>query len=157
MLSLQQPDVHCTPDRVETWRREEVRSLNEMIQILEAILAVMNRFGYPDADCFGMRLALEEAYVNAVKHGHGGDATQPVEIGYCVDADRVLAEIRDQGAGFDPHQIPSPLTAEGRELPSGRGVFLMRRFMSWIRYNQRGNGVTLCKCRSSTEPGERHV
>jgi serine/threonine-protein kinase RsbW len=135
-------------NRVEAWRREEVRSLEEMRELTEEILEAMSRLRYPEADRFGMRLALEEAYVNAVKHGHGGDATIPVEVGYHVDRERVLAEIQDQGEGFDPHAIPDPLTDEGLDRPSGRGVFLMRSFMTWIRYNRRGNGVTLCRCRS---------
>jgi serine/threonine-protein kinase RsbW len=148
MSMMQHATVPTRAPTAVTWCRFDVWSLGEMSHIIDNLLGMMQRLDYSREDCFGMRLALEEAYVNAVKHGHQGDLSKPVELGYHVDAERVLAEIRDQGPGFDPHRIPSPLTEEGVERPSGRGVFLMRSFMTWIRYNQRGNAVTLCKCRS---------
>jgi serine/threonine-protein kinase RsbW len=141
-------EVNQARPGVEPWHRQEVRSLDEMKEIIEAIIDAMSRLRYPGEDRFGMRLSLEEAFVNAVEHGHQGDQSKAVEVGYHVEEDRVLAEIRDQGAGFDPHQIPSPLHVDGLGRASGRGVFLMRSFMTWIRYNQRGNCVTLCKCRT---------
>ena len=37
--------------------------------------------------------------------------------------------VRDQGAGFDPEALASPLTPDNVLKASGRGIFLIRQFM----------------------------
>ncbi|MDX1945799.1 MAG: ATP-binding protein, partial [Pirellulaceae bacterium] len=51
--------------------------------------------------------------------------------------------VRDDGPGFDPHVQRDPTTAEHLEIPSGRGLFLIRMFMDEVRYNERGNEITM--------------
>jgi serine/threonine-protein kinase RsbW len=96
-----------------------------------------------------MRLALDEALANAVRHGHRGDATKRVEVRYRITAAEALAEVEDQGEGFDPQRVSDPRLPENLEQPGGRGLLLMRAYLSWVRYNDRGNAVTLCQRRSS--------
>ena len=104
--------------------------------------------GYTDRDVFGMRLSLEEALVNAVKHGHHYDASKQVRVRYQVSTRQAVVEVVDEGKGFDPHRVPDPLTQDNLQRSSGRGVYLMRQYMTWVRYNKEGNTLTLCKCRS---------
>ena len=59
--------------------------------------------------------------------------------------------IRDEGPGFDVRALPDPTDPEYLERPHGRGLFLMRTFMSEVAYNDRGNEVRMVK-RKSTEP-----
>ena len=108
----------------------------------------MARAGYGDRDIFGVRLALEEALVNAMRHGHRGDTTKAVAVRVCVDAAQVFAEVADEGPGFNPALVPDPLAPENLERPSGRGVFLMRHYMTSVCFNERGNCVTLSKQKS---------
>jgi serine/threonine-protein kinase RsbW len=119
-----------------------------MGKVIEAIAAAMAAARYPEKDRFAVRLALEEAIVNAIKHGHRGDPTKRVRVRYQVSPNRVLAEVRDEGAGFDPRRVPDPLAPENLDRPSGRGLLLMRSYVTWLRFNERGNCVTLCKARS---------
>jgi serine/threonine-protein kinase RsbW len=105
--------------------------------------------GYAAYDRFAVRVAVHEALTNAIKHGHRGDARKRVELRYRVDAAAVRVEVLDQGAGFDPALVPNPLAPENLERPSGRGLLLMRTFMTSVRHNERGNGVTLCRLRSA--------
>jgi serine/threonine-protein kinase RsbW len=93
-------------------------------------------------------LALEEAIVNGIKHGNQNDRTKRVRVRYQVKAGWVLGEVEDQGQGFDPNQVPDPLALENLDQTSGRGLLLMRSYMTWIRHNPHGNQVTLCKYRS---------
>ena len=51
--------------------------------------------------------------------------------------------------GFDPDGVPDPLAPGNLERPGGRGIFLMRHYMSWVQYNEIGNCVVMCKARSS--------
>src|SRR5262245_27679665 len=103
------------------WRRESVRSTAEMGRVIDDVAAAMDAAGYPARDVFAVRLALDEALANAVKHGHMGDASRPVRVRYRVGGGRTLAEVKDQGSGFDPAGVPDPTTEENLERPSGRG------------------------------------
>lgn len=101
--------------------------------------------GYSERSLFSMTTALVEAIVNAIKHGHGHDYNKTVETRYCVDASRVLVEVEDEGNGFDPDSVPDPTAPENLERTSGRGIMMMQQLLSWIKFNERGNCVTLCE------------
>jgi serine/threonine-protein kinase RsbW len=134
------------PYRCGYW--ESLSSPADALPILEIVVAEMAAAGYSERDRFGMRLALEEALVNAIRHGNRGDSARRVWVRFQVGTDRVLAEVEDEGQGFDPNRVPDPRNAENWECPSGRGLLLMRQYTTWLRYNRRGNCVTLCKERS---------
>jgi serine/threonine-protein kinase RsbW len=119
-----------------------------MDDVLTAILAEMADAGYGERDRFAVRLSFEEAITNALKHGNRGDPGKRVSVQWQVEDEQVLAAVEDQGAGFDPDRLPDPFAPENLEKPSGRGVLLMRYYLSWVRYNERGNRVTLCKQRA---------
>src|SRR5262249_29045210 len=100
-------------------RTYRVRSTAEAAPVLGQAVAAMEGAGYSQKDCFGMRLALEEAVANAVKHGHRGDPAKRVRVRYHVMPECVLAEVEDQGPGFDPSRVPDPLAPENLERGSG--------------------------------------
>jgi serine/threonine-protein kinase RsbW len=120
---------------------------NEVRSIISLITEAMIDKGFEDRDVFAMHLALEEALVNAIQHGHRDDPTLQVRVRYQVTRELAVVEVEDQGPGFDPRTVPDPLTAEGIERPAGRGLLLMRSYLSWLKHNERGNRVTLCKYR----------
>ena len=128
--------------------RKTIHTAAELNEVIGPVIERMNAAEYPDSDVLAMRLALEEAIVNAIKHGHQGDPKKAVRVRYQVTARQVLAEVRDQGPGFDPNQVPDPTAPENLERATGRGLFLMRHFTTWVRFNRRGNCVTLCLARS---------
>jgi serine/threonine-protein kinase RsbW len=126
--------VHCRLS--ERW---------ELRPLLERMAAWMEAVGYEPTDCAGMRLALEEAVVNALRHGHRYDPAKQVRVRFRVDAFEALAEVEDEGPGFDFRRVPDPTAAENLFKPSGRGLLLMRHFTTWLRFHGRGNLVTLCR------------
>jgi len=130
--------------------RERVHSAAEMARLIETITGMMAGAGHAEKDLFRVRLALEEAIVNAHKHGHEGDWTRPIVVDYHVSADGVVAEVEDQGAGFDPAEVADPLAPENLERSTGRGLFLMRTYMTGVCHNERGNRVCLCKRQLAT-------
>jgi serine/threonine-protein kinase RsbW len=119
----------------------EVRALAEMHGLINLFLAEMEQAGYCDRDRFGVRLALEEAIVNGIKHGNCGDPAKSVKVFYSITSNEIITEIEDQGPGFNPFKVPNPLSPENLERPGGRGVFLMRQYMTSVHYNERGNRV----------------
>jgi serine/threonine-protein kinase RsbW len=127
------------------WQKVGIRSLAEMQELIGRLLDELDPIGFADKELFGIRLALEEALVNAVKHGNRQDPAKTVGIRYQITSKEFLIEIEDEGRGFDPEGVPDPLNPENLERPGGRGVFLMRHYMSWVQYNEAGNCVTLCR------------
>ena len=98
-----------------------------------------------EKDIFGIRLALEEALVNAIKHGNQMDRDKKVAIVSVVRAEHFEIHITDEGNGFDPGDVPDPTAFENIERPCGRGLMLMRHYMSEVAFNARGNAVTMSK------------
>ena len=62
---------------------------------------------------------------------------------------KIRVEITDEGPGFDPDRLPDPTDSAHVDLPCGRGVMLMRAFMSHIEFHHRGNQVVLEKERGA--------
>jgi serine/threonine-protein kinase RsbW len=109
------------------------------------LLGVVKRCGYDEACAFAIRLALEEALNNAVRHGNRMDPAKVVEVEYDIDPRRAIITVTDQGEGFNPAGVPDPTTDENLEKPTGRGIMLMRAYMDQVRFNDRGNQVRLVK------------
>jgi serine/threonine-protein kinase RsbW len=129
-------------------RQVWVRSLAETGSALDNLEAWMTEEGYPQKDRFAANLSLQEAVLNAVRHGHGGDATKVVHISYVVKPTEVIVQVEDQGTGFDPSQVPNPLYVEHLERNRRWGLFLMRSYTSWMAFNKKGNRVTFGRLHS---------
>jgi len=119
--------------------------------VQERIIQLLEDLRYDERDVFGVRLAIEEALVNAIKHGNRMDPAKTVRITCQIAAHKVRIEIEDQGQGFQPEEVPDPTSDENLERPCGRGIMLMRAFMSSIAFNAAGNCVILEKHRSLPE------
>lgn len=120
-------------------------------EVQEQILATLERLEYSSRDVFGLRLALEEALVNAIKHGNRFDANKQVRVECRMSRESVFIEIEDEGAGFDLEDVPDPTEDVNLERPCGRGIMLMRHFLDKVVYNDKGNRVTLEKARGGEE------
>ncbi len=127
-----------------------IRSTADLPAVIEPVMEAMARQDYPERDRFAVRLSLEEALVNAIKHGHRGDPGKEVRVRYQITAEEVMVEIEDEGPGFDLASVADPTAAENLERTGGRGVLLMHYYMTRVRYEGRGNRITLWKCRSAT-------
>ncbi len=115
----------------------------EIDRIQQDILRVLARYGYDDAACFAVRTAIEEAVSNAIHHGNNNEPRRMVTIEYAADEGAIEIEIEDEGAGFDPESVPDPTRAENVDIPSGRGIMLMRVYMSEVEFTAAGNGVRM--------------
>lgn len=130
---------------IAVWQREVVQSDADMVHVVQTILNAISTAGFPEKDAFRLHLALEEAIVNANKHGHEGDWARPIAVRYHVSDMGVVAEIEDSGPGFEPGEVSDPLAPENLERASGRGLLLMRTYMSRVCHNAQGNCLCMCK------------
>jgi len=120
---------------------------DEARRIQQDIENALKEHQYSEKEVFGIRLALEEALVNAIKHGNQMDRAKKVHISYRVRAEHFEIVIADEGPGFDPADVPDPTAPENLERCCGRGLMLMRHYMTEVDYCRRGNSVRMCKLR----------
>ena len=123
-------------------------------QVNDQLIGKLSELGWMDDDIFGVHLAVEEAVVNAIKHGNQNDSSKQVQILYQTTDSHLRVEITDEGEGFQPCDVPDPTEEENLELPSGRGLMLMRSFMSSVEFNERGNQVIMTKRRGEENEEE---
>jgi len=141
------PDVQDR-DSPDGWQQETLHTTREITLLCDRVAAGMTAAGYGSRDVFAARLALEEAVINAIKHGNQDDPGKTVHVQYRLNSENVLINVEDEGPGFDPYHVADPLRPENLDRSTGRGLLLMRHYMTWIKYNDRGNRVSLCKCRT---------
>ena len=109
------------------------------------IMRELSECGYNEDATFAIKLALEEAMTNAVKHGNGNDRRKRITVRYCVTREQTVILVRDEGPGFNPDEVPDPTSPDRVSLPSGRGIMLMRAYMTHIDYRAGGAEVCLIK------------
>ena len=101
------------------------------------------------------RVGLTEALSNAMLYGNAEDPAKRVRVEVIVAGSEITARITDEGAGFDPDQIPDPTTPANIVKTGGRGIFLMRALLDEVTFNEQGNSVTLVlKLEPSDSPRE---
>ena len=116
-----------------------------VVGVYEQILSKLENNGFSKEDIFAVHLALEEAFLNAVKHGNKMDSAKSVKIDYSVGLDKVEISMTDQGDGFEPEAIADPRWGESLYKPEGRGLLLMNAYMDVVEFNERGNSVYMAR------------
>jgi serine/threonine-protein kinase RsbW len=109
------------------------------------ILLEVMACGYDEDATFAIKLALEEAMTNAVRHGNRNDPTKRILVRYAVTPEVVVICVRDDGPGFQPECVPDPTEPERLSLPCGRGIMLMRAYMTDVEYRCDGREVRMVK------------
>ena len=95
-------------------------------------------------DAYGnVLIAVTEAVNNAISHGSQQDKSLNVAV-YVADASESFCfSVKDEGHGFDYHNLPDPTAPENILKENGRGIFLMKNLSDEVEYNEQGNQVSL--------------
>lgn len=115
------------------------------VEVIREILMQLEKNQWSEKDMFGVHMAMEEAVMNAIKHGNKLDENKVVHVLVSLSDHKFYACVTDQGEGFDPRSVPDPTLEENLEKTSGRGLMLMNNFVDIVRYNEQGNSVELTK------------
>ncbi len=116
---------------------------------LEAVEAFFGEFRLrirslrPRAHAFGAELLLREALTNAVVHGCRKDPSRQVCCVLRLGNGRLTIAVEDDGEGFDWRAVTQRRTDDGK--PCGRGMEILRAYSTRVRFNARGNSVTIVK------------
>ncbi len=116
-----------------------------VVEVCKEIMAKLEDHNFDKDDTFAVHLTLEEAFLNAVKHGNKMDPAKKVKIDYSVNSEKVEITITDEGAGFEPESVDDPRFGEGLYEPGGRGLLLMNSYMDVVKYSEHGNSVYMVR------------
>lgn len=118
-------------------------------QLQSEIEEALHSVAFNETEIFAIKMAVEEALVNAIKHGNQMDPAKTVQIRYQVLPERFDVCITDQGPGFDPNDVPDPTAPENLERPCGRGLLLMRYYMTEVSFANRGSTINMHKVKKA--------
>lgn len=95
---------------------------------------------------FAVEMALREALANAIVHGNREDPHKKVRICCACDSKRgILIVIKDQGEGFDPSKIPSPVVGQDIHSEHGRGIYLINLLTDEVEFRRGGTEIYIRK------------
>ncbi|MCY7374633.1 MAG: ATP-binding protein [Pyrinomonadaceae bacterium] len=134
---------------VQNWREKiefEIPSLISLMHtILDYLMRRVEKNGIVNSENSNLFIALDEAFVNAVKHGNKFDPTKFVRISAEVSSKEARFTVEDEGEGFNLAAVPDPTDTENLFKTSGRGVLIIHNVMDEVRYNERGNRLEMIK------------
>ena len=128
-------------------------SSTAIIEVCKQLLAEIEASNYSTEEIFAVHLALEEAFINAIKHGNRMESSKAVQIDYVIGPDKVEITMTDEGRGFDPRTVPDPRVGENLYKTEGRGLLLINSYMDEVNFNETGNRVHMVKYKA--KDGER--
>lgn len=132
-------------DRHEKIDFEVPSTIILMNDILDYLMKRVEKLGVVKPEQSNLFVALDEAFVNAVKHGNKFDTSKLVKISVEISPQKASFTIEDEGEGFDVNTIPNPTDPENLFKASGRGVMFIYNIMDEVTYNERGNRLTMVK------------
>ena len=119
------------------------------VPCMQEILMQLARCGWDGRDLFGVELTLEESLSNAIRHGNCMDESKQVFVECKVSPERFWLRVEDEGHGFQPQKVPDCTADANLGCPGGRGLALIKAYMTRVEHNKRGNCVTMEKVRSA--------
>lgn len=119
--------------------------LSLMNGVLQYLLERVSKLGIVTPERSNLFIALDEAFVNAVKHGNKNDPTKLLRVTAELSPREACFTVEDEGEGFNVHEIPDPCDPANLFKTSGRGVLLIYNIMDEVEYNAQGNRVKMVK------------
>ena len=125
-------------------------------EVQDQILQRVQQCAFDEESAFAIRIALEEAMINAIKHGNKLDPSKQVTIEADIQPGRAEIIVEDQGPGFNPDNVPDPTAEENLCKCSGRGLLLMRAYLSDVKWTKNGRRVHMIRLASNGKTSENN-
>ena len=90
-----------------------------------------------------LRVGVTEALANAMLYGNSRDPRKRVRVDAQVTEGVLTIRVTDEGRGFNPAAISDPTLPRNRKRAGGRGIFLIRKLMDRVEFNESGNSITM--------------
>jgi len=126
------------------YRKFKIESVLANIRMVEnAIDSATSELGISEENYGKILVSTLEAVNNAIIHGNKSDPSKFVGVFISFENSDLIIKISDEGLGFKPEKVPDPTIPENIESINGRGVFLMSHLADKLKYNRKGNSVTM--------------
>ena len=121
-----------------------IPSITENIRIIESFIDNAKEKFRLDDDIYGnIMIAVTESVNNAILHGNKNDRTKNVTLSLSLNKNVINFKIKDEGIGFNFHNLPDPTSPQNIDKPSGRGIFLMKHLSDEVNFSNNGSLVEL--------------
>ena len=92
---------------------------------------------------FRLQVVLSEALANAILRGNRESLDKWVDVRAELHEDVIRVHVTDEGPGFDPESVPEPIRPEQLDEAGGRGLFLIRKLVDAVQFNEQGNSICM--------------
>jgi serine/threonine-protein kinase RsbW len=92
---------------------------------------------------FRLQVVLSEALANAILRGNREALDKSVEVRAELLQEVIRVHVTDEGPGFDPTSVPEPIQPEQLDEARGRGLFLIRKLVDAVQFNEQGNSICM--------------
>jgi serine/threonine-protein kinase RsbW len=116
---------------------------------MREVIERLEQLGWDGRDLFAVEMALAESLTNAIRHGNRNDESKFVQVECRASPERFWMRVEDEGVGFRPEKVPDCTADENLERCGGRGLALIKAYMTSVQYNDRGNCVTMERIRTA--------
>jgi serine/threonine-protein kinase RsbW len=123
-------------------------SLDHLPKVDEYVEGKLRKLGVDEDRLADIAVSVTEAVTNAVLHGNKNDLRKKVRIGLKADSSRVEITVEDEGNGFNPESIQSPIEDGNLLKEAGRGIFILKSLMDEVDFivlPQKGTVVKMTK------------
>ena len=114
-----------------------------LIKVDKLCTKAINASGMNESDGDDFAIAVTELVNNAIHHGNKNNKDKRVFINIRILNNKLEANIKDEGNGFNPNQIGNPLDPINIMIESGRGIFLIKQLTDSIDFNFTSNGTEI--------------
>ena len=115
-------------------------STSHLAEVRDFVAEHAARLGFSQKEISEIRLAVDEAYTNIIKHAYKKNDHNPVEIELGSDKSKFWVSLLDQGESFDLTSYHEPNLE--RQIKQGKrggmGVYLIRKLMDQVHYSRKG-------------------
>jgi serine/threonine-protein kinase RsbW len=92
---------------------------------------------------FRLQVVLSEALSNAIVRGNQEERGKWVHVQAELGPDAIRLMVTDEGKGFNPLAIPEPIRPEQLDEANGRGLYLIRKLVDAVHFNEQGNSICM--------------
>jgi serine/threonine-protein kinase RsbW len=119
--------------------------VNSISPFVDKLMLLLRNGGCVPEGVSDVEIALREALANAMIHGNREDRRKHVYVTCRCQRDEVSIAVRDEGKGFDIHNVLDPTAPENVGSVHGRGIHIMKVLMDEVRFEEGGVVVHMRK------------
>jgi serine/threonine-protein kinase RsbW len=108
---------------------------NSMTEIEEFVIKATENLHLDDTQMNQLTSSVAEASSNCIVHGNKSDESKIIEVEIVIDDKNIMVKLKDEGSGFEVDKVPDPTLPENILKDSGRGIHIMKSFLTELKYN----------------------